>query len=80
MLSAGTGTSVGYFEARFRRLENAFTQQRAAWLAGLLQQTLLGTLPQDLQAAAGVTMSAPFRELEAAISELATAERSASRR
>lgn len=80
MLSAGTGTSVGYFEARFRRLENAFTQQRAAWLAGLLQQTLLGTLPQDLQAAAGVTKSAPFRELEAAISELATAERSASRR
>ena len=79
VLSAGTGTSVGYFEARFRRLENAFTQKRAAWLAGVLQQMLLGTLPQDLQSAAGVTMSPEFKELEAAVAELATAERTASR-
>ncbi|HVJ67975.1 MAG TPA: hypothetical protein VM510_08330, partial [Caulifigura sp.] len=78
VLSAGAGTSVGYFEARFRRLENAFTQKRAAWLAGVLQQSLLGTLPQDLQGAAGVTSTLEFKELEAAIAALTTAERAAS--
>ena len=74
VLSAGTGTSVGYFEARFRKLENAFTQKRAVWLATLLQQALLGTVPQDLQAAASVTVSPEFQELERAISELAAVE------
>lgn len=74
VLSAGTGTSVGYFEARFRKLENAFTQKRAAWLATLLQQALLGTVPQDLQAAASVTGSPEFRELERAVSDLAALE------
>ncbi len=77
VLSAGAGTSLGYFEARFRRLENLFTQQRAVWLAGLLQQTLLGTLPADLQTAAAVTSTPAFRELEIAITELANAERAA---
>jgi hypothetical protein len=75
VLSAGTGTSVGYFEARFRKLENAFTQKRAAWLAMLLQQALLGTVPQDLQAAARVTGTPEFKELESAVSELALSER-----
>jgi hypothetical protein len=74
VLSAGTGTSVGYFEARFRKLENAFTQKRAAWLAGLLQQALLGTVPQDLQSAANVTSGPEFREFERAISDLAVVE------
>jgi hypothetical protein len=74
VLSAGTGTSVGYFEARFRKLENAFTQKRAAWLATLLQQALLGTVPQDLQAAASVTGSPEFRELERAVGDLAAME------
>jgi len=73
VLSAGTGTSVGYFEARFRRLETAFTRKRAAWLAGLLQQALLGTIPQELEAAASVTSGPAFKELEAAISDLTIA-------
>ncbi|QDT55989.1 hypothetical protein Pan44_40380 [Caulifigura coniformis] len=79
VLSAGAGTGAGYFEARFRQLENAFTQRRAAWLASLLQQQLLGTLPQDLQMAARVTGSQEFRELESAVAELSAAE-STSRR
>jgi hypothetical protein len=74
VLSAGTGTSVGYFEARFRKLENSFTQKRAAWLATLLQQALLGSVPQDLQAAASATQSSEFRELERAVGDLAAIE------
>ncbi len=79
VLSAGAGTGVGYFEARFRRLENAFTQRRAGWLANLLQAQLLGKLPQELQAAASLAGDPRFRELEAAVAELTGAERQSTR-
>jgi hypothetical protein len=71
VLSSGAGTSVGYFEARFRRLQNLFAARRAAWLAQNIQERLLGTLPQGLQNAAEVIHSEPFRRLEGALESLA---------
>jgi hypothetical protein len=66
VLSSGAGTSIGYFEAKFRRLQTAFTARRAAWLAEILQKHLLGSMPRDLQDAAIVVDRGEFRELEAA--------------
>ena len=70
MISEGAAQSVGYLEARFRQLHAAFTAQRAAWLAGLLQSEVLGTLPEDLLSAANLTRSAPFEKVEALLFEL----------
>ncbi|MBX3439192.1 MAG: 50S ribosome-binding GTPase [Planctomycetaceae bacterium] len=53
-LSGTAGTSVGYLEARFRKLHMAFTARRAAWLAGQLKHLLLGTLPEEMQSAAEI--------------------------
>ena len=52
---SGTASSgVGYLEARFRKLHIAFTEQRAMWLANRLKDELLGTLPEELAAAATI--------------------------
>ncbi len=63
-ISGTASTSAGYLEARFRRLHAAFTARRAAWLAGLLQEHLLGSLPEDLLSAAHTASSPEFREVE----------------
>lgn len=67
VLSGGASTGAGYLEARFRRLHMAFTERRAAWLAGLIQQHLLGTLPEELAAAATIDQSPEFAAAEEAI-------------
>ena len=53
-ISGTTASSVGYLEARFRKLHVAFTAERAAWLATLLKDHLLGALPEELRAAAAI--------------------------
>ncbi len=77
-ISGTTSTSVGYLEARFRKLHVAFTAQRAVWLAGLLKEQLLGTLPEDLQQAAKIGQGAELhrvRELTRNIRELVRVDR-----
>ena len=72
-ISGTAATGAGYLEARFRKLHVAFTAQRAGWLAGLLKQHLLGTLPEDLKRAAEIRQSAEcrrVRELTHTIREL----------
>ncbi|MGE0373807.1 MAG: GTPase [Planctomycetaceae bacterium] len=72
-ISGTAGTSVGYLEARFRKLHAAFTARRAAWLAGLLKEHLLGSLPEELQEAAEISSRAEFervRELTREVREL----------
>jgi len=67
VISGGASTGAGYLEARFRRLHMAFTERRAAWLAGLIQQHLLGTLPEELAVAATIDQSPEFAAAEEAI-------------
>lgn len=70
MLSSGTGTSVAYVEARFRKLQTTFTARRAAWLASHLQQALLGSMPADLHRAASFLDSPEYREVRDALGAL----------
>jgi hypothetical protein len=70
VISEGAATSAGYLEAKFRKLQAAFTRRRAQWLAGLLQQHLLGTLPEDLQHAASVAGTEEFQRVRSLIREL----------
>jgi hypothetical protein len=70
VLSEGAAQSVGYLEARFRRLHAAFTARRAAWLAGMLQQHVLGDLPDQLSRAAALSKSSQFEGVERLIAEL----------
>jgi hypothetical protein len=70
VISEGAATSAGYLEAKFRKLQAAFTRRRAQWLAGLLQQHLLGTLPEDLQHAASVAGTEEFQRVRSLAREL----------
>lgn len=69
-ISGTAGTSVGYLEARFRKLHMAFTGRRAAWLAGLLKEHLLGTLPEELQQAAEISSGVEFAHVRELTREL----------
>jgi len=67
---SGAAAGAGWLEARFRRLHEAFTAERAAWLATLLKRHLLGDLPEELQAAASLTGRDEFRDVTAAVARL----------
>lgn len=69
-ISQGAAAGAGWLEARFRLIHESFAARRAAWLAGLLQAHLLGSLPHDLQAAAHLPDSAEFTRVSAAVSSL----------
>ena len=70
VISEGASQSVGYLEARFRRLHSAFTARRAAWLAGMLKEEVLGTLPEQLSSAASLADSDEFQRVEQHLAEL----------
>jgi hypothetical protein len=69
-ISGTTASGVGYLEAKFRRMHVAFTAQRAAWLGGLLKEHLLGTLPEQMHAAAAIPHSAEMNDVRHALDEL----------
>ncbi len=70
-LVSATGDSIKQAAARlFRRLQNRYASQRAAWLAAWLERELLGGMLAELREGAAVAESAPFREVEAALSIL----------
>jgi hypothetical protein len=79
-LSGTASSGLGYLEARFRRLHAAFTAHRAAWLAGLLQEHLLGKLPETLERAAAAASGPQRRRVETCLTELRAALSSSSRR
>jgi hypothetical protein len=66
MLSGG----VNLLEARFRRLQTAFTKRRVDWLLKRLNDQVFGAVPGDLQAAAEVIDGEAYRNLAQAASRL----------
>lgn len=70
-LSGAAAQGAGFLQARFRQLQSAFTAHRVGWLAQRLKTHLLGTLPDDLQRAAGLSASQLFQQVRAALDELA---------
>ena len=60
VLSEGVSQGAGQLQMRLRKLHQRFAAVRAAWLARLLKEHLLGTLPEDLQAASRMSTSVEF--------------------
>lgn len=72
VISEGASQSAGYLEAKFRRMHAAFTARRAAWLAGLLKEHVLGSLPEDLAESAVLPSSEPYLQVQQLQRELRT--------
>jgi hypothetical protein len=70
VISEGAATGAGYLEAKFRKLHLAFTSRRAAWLAGLLQTHLLGSLPEEIRNAAELPRSEAYRDVCSSLDQL----------
>lgn len=60
VISQGVSQGAGQFQLRLRKLHQRFAEVRASWLARLLKEHLLGTLPEDLQAASRMSTSPEF--------------------
>ena len=60
VISEGLSQGAGQFQLRLRKLHQRFAEVRASWLAKLLKEHLLGTLPEDLQAASRMSTSPEF--------------------
>jgi len=54
-------------QARFHKLQAAYTARRAGWLMGRLKELLLGTLPEELQAAATLAELGEFQEVQSSL-------------
>ncbi len=60
VISQGVSQGSGLLQSRLRNMHQRFAAKRAAWLAKLLKEHLLGTLPEDLQAASRLAVSPEF--------------------
>jgi hypothetical protein len=69
-VSSAAGTGAGMLQTWFHRLNSEFTQRRVEWLTKVLRDELLGTLPEELQAAAAVTDTSEYQHVESLIAEL----------
>lgn len=69
-ISGAAATGAGMLQAWFHRLHSVFTQRRVDWLTRLIREELLGTLPEDIKAAAELGTSDQLRAVEATVSEL----------
>jgi hypothetical protein len=67
---AALASGANLLEARFRRLQTAFTTRRIDWLLTRLKDQVFGAVPRDLQTAAAVTRSEPYRKLAQAAARL----------
>ncbi len=63
-------SGANFLEARFRRLQTAFTKRRVDWLLAHLKERVFGTVPQDLQSAATVPRTEAFIKLTEAAARL----------
>jgi hypothetical protein len=69
-ISSTAGSGIAYLQARFHRLQSAFTAGRVAWLAQQLEKDLLGPTTRQLAQAVAVPQSEAFQQVEAALAEL----------
>jgi len=70
IFSRAAGSLGAAVFARLRAIPSKFAERRAAWLAGRLKDHLLGTLPEDLRAAAHLTGSESYREATGVVRDL----------
>jgi len=69
-ISGTASSSLGYIEAKFRKLHAAFTARRLQWLLEQLRTHLWGNLLEELAAGATIKQTPEYREVEAALEEL----------
>jgi len=69
-LASGASTGAAMLEAHFRKIHEQFTAGRANWLAHLLQENLLGTLPEELISAATIAESEEFQAAQKSLEAL----------
>ncbi len=69
-VSNAASSGTGMLQAWFHRLHSAFTARRAAWLTNVVHSELLGALPEELNAAATLTTSHSFTEVQKCLSHL----------
>lgn len=62
-ISATASSGTGYIQAKIHRLQEAFTAQRANWLAMRLEELLLGSLTTELQTASLLTRTPEYQRL-----------------
>jgi len=70
-VSGTASSSLGYIEAKFRKLHAAFTARRLEWLLERLRTHLWGTLLEELAAGATIRQTEKYKAVEAALAELA---------
>jgi len=69
-ISSTASSGVAWLEARFRRIHERFAARRGEWLASLLEEHLLGSLPRDLGEAAVIPESDAFATVDRIVTEL----------
>ena len=70
VVTKGGGEFAASIVAWLRGIPRKFAQRRAAWLAERLKSRLLGTLPDELSAAADLPRSEAFREVRDCVRSL----------
>ncbi len=69
-ITSTASSGIGYLQARFHRLQAAFTARRAAWLAERLERDLLGQTTRQLIQAVGVPQSEAFLQTDRLLQKL----------
>jgi 50S ribosome-binding GTPase len=71
-VSGTAAGSLGYIEAKFRKLHAAFTARRLEWLLERLRTHLWGTLLEELAAGATIRQTEEYQAVQAALDELSS--------
>ena len=69
-VSSAASSGTGMLQAWFHRLHSAFTARRASWLTNVVHSELLGALPDELNAAAALTKSSSYAEIQKCLAQL----------
>ena len=69
-VSSVAGAGSGLLQTWFHRLQTAYSARRAAWLSEQLHRELLGTLPEELQAAVGLRTCSAWRRVQQHVQRL----------
>lgn len=67
LIGEGVSQGASLLQIQLQQLSERFAASRASWLAGLMQKHLLGTLPEELQHASGMSNSPEFQATSQAL-------------